>query len=258
MRTDEDGARLVLTGENWGAAWRDAVDLAGLIGAALPDMVPGGLPPGAACEVSAGPDAPGHPPLIIVLVSGLPQDAPGGQPLAAWHAQLDSAITRAGNEWNQITASPGRAGCFRAYELAVRIPPAPPHLQVQGPEAVLAGVRFAWELHCSWCWQQTRLYSAGRITAGIQTSRSRKTCRWQVRHAPGRMPQPPAECHLCGKPGAFETWQAREAEPLADDVTTLPVLDSAYRQLRAAYPAEAAAADEALRRASRQPPRTLS
>lgn len=247
MHASESGQALVLTGRHWSGSSREPAELATFIAGELRRH----LPAETACRVRTGPDFPGYPPLLVADVDGLPPGAPAGIPsAAAWHTQLAAVLAREGNEWNRIIVPPSRGNpVTREYEFYPVIRPLPPDLVLAGSgaplRAALTGVRFARTVHCTRCRQPTELYSAGKITLGLRTSRTGKPIRWlpEVRN-PGPLPPLPGSCLLCGEPAPVTSHDARESRP-AEDPSAQPVIDSAYRQIRAAWPGHAAAADKA-------------
>jgi hypothetical protein len=120
-----------------------------------------------------------------------------------------------------------------------------PALAVNGTRAVITGVRFSWMISCWKCREVACLHVGdGKILAGLEVSRSGKTCRWYEAHKPPKMPAPPGTCEACGetdRPYAFasDRWRAL-AHP-----NTMPVLDEVWRTLRAGFPDLAAKADKA-------------
>ena len=119
-----------------------------------------------------------------------------------------------------------------------------PELAIDGPRAVLTGVRFTWSLRCPWCRRITEVVAEGTVEAGLSVSGSKKTCRWYEKNRPGRLTVP-ACCSYCGQDGAFSGYPSREATAIAHSGTTLPLLNQVWASIRAAYPAEVKLADEA-------------
>jgi len=121
-------------------------------------------------------------------------------------------------------------------------------LTLNGHDAIVSGVKFEWSLRCPYCREITRVSSDGKVRAGLLVSGSGKTCRWYQSDVPGRMPVPPAQCPECGQNGAYRGYPAREAHAVMVGCEALGQLDQAYRHFRATFAAEAARADELMRR----------
>lgn len=124
-----------------------------------------------------------------------------------------------------------------------------------GAHATITGVAFTWTLRCGWCREHTHLTTSGIILAGLDVSRSGKTCRSYQWWKPGRPPVPPDACPACGK----EYWFSRE--PLRDRRPghgpcpdgELPVLHQVWRELDDRFPEERKRAHEALLARQRDP-----
>ena len=123
-------------------------------------------------------------------------------------------------------------------------------MTISDREATVTGVTFTWTLRCWKCREVTQVArSDGKVRAGLSASASRKTCRWYQRDVPGRIPETPAVCGECGNADRPYQGSAREAKAVANCACGyLALLDQAYRTFRAGFPAEAGAADEAMRR----------
>ena len=122
-------------------------------------------------------------------------------------------------------------------------------LTITDHAAVVSGVKFEWALRCPFCREITRVTSDGKVRAGLLVSDSGKTCRWYQSDVPGRMPEPPAHCPGCGQDGAYRGYPAREATAVMVGCEALSLLDQAYRHFRGTFAADAARADELMRRA---------
>ena len=122
-------------------------------------------------------------------------------------------------------------------------------LVLSGHDATVSGVTFDWSLRCPYCREITRISrDDGKVRAGLDASASGKRCRWYQRDVPGRMPVAPAQCPQCGQDGAYRGYPEREATAVMRGAEALGLLDQAYRQFRAGFPAEASRADEAMLR----------
>ena len=147
-------------------------------------------------------------------------------------------------------ATDGPAGGSSPVLPAFRDPPAPT-LVLDGPVAVLSGVRWVWQDQCRHCRQWTYVVAdGGRLSTGISVYRSRtgktERIRWFDREQPARPVDPPTVCTQCGQDRPFLMAQSfprgfRQGMPHGH----LEVLSEGWRQIRAGFPELVAKADAA-------------
>jgi hypothetical protein len=121
-------------------------------------------------------------------------------------------------------------------------------LTLDGTHAVITGVRFVHQNHCSTCRHYVEVFTdGGTVKAGISVSHSGKTVRWYGTSKAGAKPIAPETCGNCGETGSpFSSYDWSHGSPIGG---YLALLNQAWATFRAGYPDLAAAADLADRRA---------